>query len=294
MSGVKSGLVADFLSYLLAERGYSMRTIQAYGEDLRAFEIFYKALDEGLTWETMDVDVVRRWIMERVEAGAAARTVKRQLSSLRSFYRYLLLCGKVEKNPMRLVSSPKVGKPLPVFLRTADMDRLLDDVNFGLGFDARRDRLLLLVLYTTGLRVSELLGLEVASVNIDKGELKVCGKRNKQRIVPFGRELQEEFRLYLEDYPRLGKIFTTEDGRPLSPAKVWHIVRDRLALVTAQKKRGPHVLRHTFATAMINNGADLSAIKELLGHESVATTEVYTHVTFSRLKEEYKKAFPRA
>ena len=288
-------LVADFLEYLTAERGYSPRTVRTYGDDLRAFGAFFAALDEGLDWPSVDADVVRRWMVARMEAGTAARTVRRALSSLRAFYRYLLLRGLVTADPMRRVANPKVGKPLPAFVRQGDMDRLLDDIPFGTGFAAARDRLILLTLYTTGIRVSELVGLDAADIDLARGELKVTGKRNKQRIVPFGRELREEARLFLEDYPPAGgAVFTTGRGRRLSPAQVWHIVRDRLAAVTAQEKRGPHVLRHTFATVMLNNGADLEAVKELLGHESVATTEVYTHLSFADLRKQYEKAHPRA
>lgn len=290
-------LVKSFLEYLLADKGASPRTAAAYEGDLRAFERFFGSLEGQLDWQSVDGDVVRRWVVERMENGAQPQAVKRSLSALRSFYKYLLKTGRAERDPARLVRNPKVGKPLPVFVREGEMDRLLDETTFPEGYVGCRDRLLLLVLYTTGLRVSELQSLDLAAVDLAAGELKVTGKRNKQRIVPFGEELTSEIRRFLPlrrevatDSPAL---LLRPDGRSMRVPEIRAVVKKYLSLVTAQEKRTPHVLRHTFATVMLNNGADLGAVKELLGHESLATTEIYTHTTFSELKKQYAAAHPR-
>ena len=207
----------------------------------------------------------------------------------------------VEKNPMRLIHGPKAHKPLPSFLKESEVTRLFDDVEYPDTFDGLRDRTILLTFYHTGIRLSELVGLNVADVNLSSGELKVTGKRNKQRVVPFGEELRQALKHYIDqrkeqlaDGVDAGCLFLNNKKERIGKSMVRTIVVHYLSLVTTMKKRSPHVLRHTFATEMLNHGADLEAIKELLGHESVATTEVYTHTTFADLKKEYQLAHPRA
>jgi integrase/recombinase XerC len=221
------------------------------------------------------------------------------MSAVRSFYRYLLRIGRVEKDPTDTLKNPKMEKRLPSFVSEQDMDRLLDEVTFGEGYEAERDRLILLTFYSTGIRISELLNLKVSDVDLHARELKVLGKRNKHRIVPFGEELAQAlaafFRLRsVEVRQDLGVIFLRANGQLMTAAEVRAVVKKYLSCVTHQQKRSPHVLRHTYATVMLNNGADLEVVKELLGHESVATTEVYTHTTFAELKKAYDKAHPRA
>ena len=292
-------LVEKFLDYLAADKGYSLRTIEAYRNALEQFENFFRNVDTNLEWETLDSDVIRNWVVERLENGLSERSMTQHLSAVRSFYRFLLLTKVVEKDPSHLVRNPKVGKQLPTFLKQSEMDRLLDEVNFTQDFEGRRDHLILLTFYSTGVRVSELVGLERSDVDFSQRQLKVTGKRNKQRIIPFGEELLHDMKLYEEELQPLtgqnnGPLFVDNKGQRLSTAQVRCIVEKYLSKVTLQKKKSPHVLRHTFATVMLNNGADLEAVKELLGHESLATTEIYTHTTFAELKKEYENAHPRA
>jgi len=291
-------LVKHFLEYLIADRGYSSRTVATYRDDLIAFGNYFRKLDGGLTWQTVDSDVVRGWIVAETDRSVSPRTVKRALSSLRSFFRYLVRTGAITRNPMLRVQNPKTGSVLPAFVREQEMDRLFDDVVFPAGGKGQRDRLILLTFYTTGVRISELIGLDVADVSLTAGELKVTGKRDKQRIIPFGSELAREMAAYIggrEDRDVFGApLFTNAAGRRIGQAEVRRTVRKYLSMVTMQKKKSPHVLRHTFATVMLNNGAEIEAVKELLGHESLSTTQIYTHTTFAELKKEYEHAHPRA
>ena len=290
--------VEDFLAYLAGDRAYSPRTVSTYRDALEEFAAYLSQLDEPPTWRTLHVDVVRLWMAQQMESGCGARTVNKKLSALRSFYRYLLRMKRVEHNPLSLLRNPKAVKPLPVFLRESELNRLFDDVLFPANYEGQRDRLMLLTFYHTGIRLSELVGLEVKDVDLTSGELKVTGKRNKQRIVPFGAELREAFLRYLPSLSAVATgsnaLFLSQSGERISAAQVQRVVKHYLSLVTSQKKRSPHVLRHTFATVMLNHGADLETIRELLGHESVATTEVYTHTTFADLKKAYEQAHPRA
>lgn len=292
-------LVKRFTEYLLADKGYSTATAEDYERDLRSLEHFFHSLEGGLSWTTIDADVIRQWMAQKMEGGMDARTVKRRLAAFRSFYRFLQRVGLTERNPAALVVNPKTKKRLPTFLKEQEMDRLFDKVHFGEGFTAVRDRLVLLIFYTTGIRVSELAGLPASAVDVVVGELKVTGKRNKQRIIPFGEELAEELKAYLPlraecvGGGETKSLIVDEKGTGLTDAQLREIVRKYLSMVTTQKKRTPHVLRHTFATVMLNNGADIGAVKELLGHESLSTTEVYTHTSFGDLKKAYAAAHPR-
>ena len=290
--------IDDFLAYLIGDRAYSVRTIQTYEGALRDFENFFSSLDKGLTWKSVDADVVRQWMALQVEAGCVGRTMSKKLSALRSLFKYLLRCGVVDKDPMGLVRNPKLSKPLPVFIKECEMNRLFDEIEFPDDYFGHRDKTILLTFYNTGIRVSELLGLKVKDVDLVRNELVVLGKRNKQRIVPFGNELADSLRDYINIRsginPRSEALFLNAPNRCVTYAIVRKVVNDYLGMVTTQQKRSPHVLRHTFATVMLNHGADLESIKELLGHESISTTEVYTHTTFAELKKEYEQAHPRA
>lgn len=290
--------IEDFLLYLCAERGYSQRTADTYGASLRDFRRFCMSLEGQPDWKHVDADVVRQWMAAEMQRGCTGRYVAKQLSALRSFYRYLLRMQRVQHDPVRLVKNPKVHLPLPTFLKDSEIDRLFDDVTYPEGFEGQRDRLVLLTFYHTGIRLSELRGLDVSDVDLMRGELKVTGKRNKQRIVPFGEELCSALKTYVELRGQMacadGALFVTLKGKRMTKVQVYGLVRHYLSLVTTQKKKSPHVLRHTFATAMLNHGADLEAIRDLLGHESIRTTEVYTHTTFADLKKEYERAHPRA
>ncbi|MEG1860788.1 MAG: tyrosine-type recombinase/integrase [Bacteroidaceae bacterium] len=291
--------IRDYLKYLLLERNYSPLTLAVYEESLRSFVSYVEVQNPSFDWATVSTDDVRQWIVYQMDHGSAPATVNKRLSALRSFYRYLLIQEAVEVDPMRKIKGPKAPKPLPYFFKESEMDRLLDDIDFGIGFAPLRDKLMIRMFYTTGVRLAELVGLDVKDVDFSAQQLKVTGKRNKQRLIPFGTELSEALKTYLaqkrETYPSAGgALFLAVSGKRISPSVVSHVVRTRLSQVTTLKKKSPHVLRHTFATTMLNHHADLEVVKELLGHDSLATTEVYTHTTFEELKKEYKYAHPRA
>ena len=292
-------LTDSFLDYLRYERNYSDDTVKAYGEDIRQFQEF-GGEDVGLQSPSeVVVDVVREWMIHLMNLGYATTSVNRKLSSLRSYYKYLLRKGEVKVDPLRKITGPKNKKNLPVFVKESEMNRLLDDEDFGEGFEGCRDHLVIAMFYATGMRLSELIGLDDGDVDFAASVIKVTGKRNKQRLIPFGEELRAEMEAYVkqrdESVPvRSGAFYVRKTGERLYPNIVRKIVTRNLSKVVTVKKRSPHVLRHTFATSMLNHDAELGAIKELLGHESLATTEIYTHATFEELKKVYNQAHPRA
>lgn len=291
--------IDSFLEHLAYERNYSEQTVAAYRSDLCQFWKFLESESLDLKPEEVTAEPIRDWIVALMDKGYTATSVNRKLSSLRAFYRFLMLTGAVEADPLRKVLGPKKRKPLPTFLREEEMDRLLDKVNYGSGFKGCRDRLVILMFYATGIRLSELTGLDNSQVDFSMSVIKVTGKRNKQRLIPFDAELRAEMQAYIalrdETVPEACEaFFVREDGKRITRVNVATIVRRNLSKVVTVKKRSPHVLRHTFATAMLNHNAELEAVKELLGHESLATTEVYTHTTFEELKKVYNQAHPRA
>ena len=292
-------LIDSFLKYLRYERNYSECTITSYETDLLQFGEYLKETDEGNEFTTADADLIRGWVVSLMDKDCKPSSVNRKLSSLRSFYRFLIRKGEMTVNPTMKVVGPKGRKPLPSFLREDEMSRLLDEIPFEEGFEGCRDRMILEMFYTTGIRLSELIGLNDADVDFSSKLIKVTGKRNKQRLIPFGKELEENLLIYIkvrdEALPeRTKSLFVRKNGMSMYPVQVYRLVRRSLSKVVTLKKRSPHVLRHTFATAMLNDNARLSAVKELLGHESLATTEIYTHTTFEELKKVYEQAHPRA
>ena len=292
-------LINAFLDYLRLERNYSEKTIVSYRTDLLEFEEYLKKVDAELDFAKVDADVVRNWMVSLMDDGRAAASVNRKLSSLRSFYRFLLKKKVVLVDPMLKVVGPKKKKPLPSFVREKDMDRLLDELLYDESFEGCRDRIILEMFYATGMRRSELIGLNDADVDLSAKLIKVTGKRNKQRLIPFGDELAEDLLKYIKVRNETlsqgaEAFFVLKNGARMYPEAIYRLVRRYLSGVVTLKKRSPHVLRHTFATAMLNGKAELRAVKELLGHESLATTEVYTHTTFEELKKVYEQAHPRA
>ena len=292
-------MIQQFLDYLRYERNRSLKTVEGYEGDLIAFERFFKNLDTHLSWESVDSDVIRDWMESMMDKGNNATSVKRRLSALRSFYRFALMRGFVEKDPAHVVEGPKCSRPLPQFLKESEINRLLDDVEWGDDYNDVLAHTIIITFYTTGVRVSELVGLDDTSVDTQACEIKVTGKGNKQRIIPFGEELKEAIEIYLdrrnaEVASQDAAFFLNKNGKQLTAAAVRAMVKKYLSLVCTLKKKSPHVLRHTFATAMLNNGASIESVRKLLGHESASTTEIYTHTTFEQLKRVYKKAHPRA
>ena len=292
-------MINEFLNYLKFERNRSDLTIKNYGEDLRAFEEFYGNLDSRLSWESVDSDIIRDWMESMMDKGNNATSINRRLSALRSFYRFALARKLVDKDPVHGVTGPKKGRPLPQFLKENEMDRLLDAESWTEGFEDVRDRTIIMTFYETGIRLSELIGLDDSMVDFSNRQLKVTGKRNKQRVIPFGEELLATLCDYMkcrdkEADRQSEALFVTAKGQRMTSSQVREAVRKNLSKVCTLKKRTPHVLRHTFATAMLNNKAGIESVKKLLGHESLSTTEIYTHTTFEQLKREYYSAHPRA
>ncbi|MBO7067217.1 MAG: tyrosine recombinase XerC [Bacteroidaceae bacterium] len=297
--------IGVFVDYLRFERNLSERTIEAYQADLEAFEQFYKNLNSELSWNTIDSDVIRDWEVSMMNNGNSASSVNRRLSALRSFYRFLLRRKMVTVDPAHNLRGPKKEKSLPYYIRESEMNQLLDGEGyFSDDYEGNRDRMIMLMFYSTGIRLSELTGLDLADVDLDQMQVKVTGKRNKQRIIPYGDEMGDAIRTYLglraSFLATKGReeekafFVDTRNGNRIPAAKVQALVKRYLSLVTTQRKRSPHVLRHSFATSMLNHHADLQSVKELLGHESLSTTEIYTHTSFEELREMYKQAHPRA
>ena len=292
-------MINEFLNYLKFERNRSDLTIKNYGEDLRAFKEFYGNLDSRLSWKSVDSDIIRDWMESMMDKGNNATSINRRLSALRSFYRFALARKLVGKDPVHGVTGPKKGRPLPQFLKENEMDRLLDAGSWTEGFEDVRDRTIIMTFYETGIRLSELIGLDDCMVDFSNRQLKVTGKRNKQRVIPFGEELLAMLRDYMkcrgkEVNLQSDALFVSAKGQRMTSSQVREGVRKNLSKVCTLKKRTPHVLRHTFATAMLNNKAGIESVKKLLGHESLSTTEIYTHTTFEQLKREYYSAHPRA
>ncbi|MBQ1829341.1 MAG: tyrosine recombinase XerC [Prevotella sp.] len=290
--------IDQFLSYLQYERNRSERTVKAYGDDLRSFEAFFKNLDDQLSWESVDSDVIRSWMESMMDKGNTATSINRRLSAVRSLYRFALSRGIVERDPAHGLKGPKGKKLLPQYLRESEMDRLLADDMWTDEMGDLRARTIILMFYSTGIRLSELTGLDDASVDFAAQQLKVRGKGNKERLIPFGSELQKALRLYTErrdaETPSDSQaFFVGDDGQRMTSQQVRQVVQHHLSRVTTMKKRSPHVLRHTFATAMLNNEAGIESVKKLLGHSKLSTTEIYTHTTFEQLRRAYAKAHPR-
>ena len=289
-----------FLEYFEAERNCSPQTIASYGNDLSEFQEFFQSLNEDINWQTVDESVVREWVIYLLDAqGLKASSVNRKLSTLRSFYHYLVKIKVISINPMTRITGPKKEKVLPAFIRESEMDRLLEMLAEDDSYEGVLNRTVVLTLYLTGMRRAEILALQDRDIDFVNRQIKVTGKRNKQRIVPFGPELDNCLRQYMtirnQQFPEaFERLLINAKGQPLSESQLASIVKTNLSKVTTQQRRSPHVLRHTFATAMLNHNADLVSIQKLLGHTNLNTTQVYTHVSFEELKKAYQNAHPRS
>ncbi len=295
-------MIEAFLTYLRAEKGYSELTIRAYGDDIRQFVVFFGGQETDFRPETVTFADIRSWIMSLSEAGMSPKTVNRKISSLRSFYRYLLRNGDVQTLPFKKITLLKTPKRLPVFVEESRMTAIIRAVTEPTDdFETERDSLIVLLFYATGIRIAELIGITDDDCILDSGELKVTGKGNKQRIVPLLPGVVSRIKRYLSLRNRQivctnekKFLFLTDKGERISRTAVYKVVTQTLGLFGVQGKRSPHVLRHTFATHLLNNGAEIKSIQELLGHANLMTTQIYTHNTIERVKEIYQKAHPRA
>lgn len=293
-------MIKAFLQYLIHEKNYSKHTVISYQADLLQFCDYLKVEPENFVHENVKPDDVRGWAMYLSESGSSARTVARKISSLKSFWKFLLQRGLTINNPVLKIILPKTKKPLPVFFKNKEIQLVVDDVFSPDRFEDVRDLLIIEMFYTTGIRLSELITICDNDVDVYAGELKVTGKRNKQRIVPLPVPLIEKISHYqhlrkeqlgLDVYPSL---FVRNNGMKLYPKLVYNMVHSVMSKVSSLQKLSPHVLRHSFATGLLNGGADINAVKELLGHSSLAATQVYTHTGFGELYNIYKHAHPRA
>jgi integrase/recombinase XerC len=298
--------IESFKGYLSYEKHFSPHTIGAYHQDLKQFADFLRTQFEVTEVRQINHQQIRSWLVELMNNNVSARSVARKLSTLKTFYKYLLKEGVVDTNPLSKVQPPKIEKRLPVFVEEKPMQRLLDEQNgldgeridFGHDYEGRRNRLMIMLFYSTGIRLSELIGLKQPDIDFYKQTIKVLGKRNKERIIPITKELSAEIHSFIEmkasAQMNTEYLLLTQKGEQLYPKLVYNIVKKYLSVVTSIEKRSPHVLRHTFATHLLNKGADLNAIKELLGHANLAATQVYTHNSIERLKNIYKNKHPRA
>lgn len=288
-----------FLDYLQFEKRYSRHTLIAYQGDL---EQFYKYLTEQFDQPALDQitsGMVKTWLASIKEYDAlASKSINRKISALKSFFKYQMRLGLLKQSPMSMVISPKAKKRLPVFVAEQDMDTLFAAVEFPDDWNGRTQRLVMQLFYQTGMRLSELIQLKQGQLDPGSKQVKVLGKGNKERIIPVEGDLLQQLTAYMQDRPKQlagpAYVFTTEKGRPLQPRTVYAFVKKYLAMVTTVQKKSPHILRHSFATHLMNHGADLNAVKELLGHSSLAATQVYTHNSIEKLKDTFNKAHPKA
>lgn len=287
-----------FLAYLQFEKRYSLHTIKAYSNDLIQFFDFLEIQYEGLGFDKVTGTMVRSWLAGMKEEEMTGKSLNRKISSLKSFYKYQIQQGKISKSPMETVISPKITKRLPAFVAENDMQQLLVNLSFAEGWKGYTEKMVIQVFYATGMRLSELINCKENQVDFSKKMIKVLGKGNKERMLPISADLAAEIKKYISDKPKEAQgnhsLFVTEKGKSLQPKAVYSFVKFYLSQVTTLQKKSPHVLRHSFATHLMNNGADLNAVKELLGHSSLAATQVYTHNTIEKLKEVFTKAHPKA
>lgn len=298
-----------FIDYIQYEKRYSPHTVSAYRNDLDQFYSFLQ-LQYNIT-DIRDVThpMIRSWLVLLMQENISPRSVNRKLTTLKSFYKFLLREGRVSINPMRKIISPRTSKKLPSFVEREKMEMLFEKINFGEGFPALRDRFILEILYATGMRLSELINLKETDIDFHQSTLKVLGKRNKERLIPFSNKFADLLKTYLhgkksylenDEFPMPSGIpedlwlLVTDSGKKAYPRFIYRTVTKYLSQVTTLQKISPHVLRHTFATHLLNNGAELNAVKELLGHANLSATQVYTHNTIEKLKTIYKQAHPKA
>ena len=284
-----------FITYLSSEKRFSEHTIKSYTTDLKQFTYFlsseFQIIDEI---NEISFQIIRTWIASLLEKGLSPRSVNRKISTLKTYFKFLIREGKLIENPMMKVVAPKSKKRLPVFIEEDQIASLLNEVQFEEGFVGQRNRLIIELFYVTGIRLSELINIKISDVDFNNQSIKVLGKRNKERIIPLSSTTINSLNNFIENNQKNHFLFTNLDGMKLYTKLVYRLVNKYIAKISSVNKKSPHILRHTFATHMLNNGADINAIKELLGHANLSATQVYTHNTIEKLKTVYKQAHPRA
>ena len=284
-----------FINYLLSEKRFSVHTITSYSNDINQFFLFLSK-EYKITSELSEVNfqIVRSWIASLLEKGVTPRSVNRKISTLKTFFKFLIREGVIQESPMLKVVAPKSKKRLPLFVEEDQIESLLNGVEFDDGFIGERDKLIIELFYVTGIRLSELINIKISDLNFDNNLVKVLGKRNKERLIPLSTRIVKELQFFIEKYKIDNYLFTNLGGTKVYTKLVYRIVNKYIGKISSINKKSPHILRHTFATHMLNNGADINAIKELLGHANLSATQVYTHNTIEKLKSVYKQAHPRA
>ena len=291
--------IETFINYLNKEKRYSVHSISAYHNDLTQFLLFLKEELQLADHQNPEHHDVRYWIVSLMEKGLNSRSINRKITALRSYFKFLKREGLIDYNPTQKITALKLKKQIPHFASEPDMEQLFNEIEFKPGFSGTRDKLVLEMLYSTGMRRSELINLKTYDVDFYNSELKILGKRNKERIIPFTNKLASSVKNYLIEKQNQKNmdheyLFANDKGKKMGEKFVYSLVNNYLSLVTTIEKRSPHIMRHTFATHMLNNGADLNTIKEILGHANLSATQIYTHNTIEKLKSIYKQAHPRA
>ena len=284
-----------FIKYLSSEKRFSEHTIKSYDTDLKQFTSFllseFQIIDEI---NEISFQIIRTWIASLLEKGINPRSVNRKISTLKTYFKFLIREGVLIENPITKVVAPKSKKRLPVFIEEDQIASLLNEVQFEKGFVGQRNKLIIELFYVTGIRLSELINIKISDVDLNKQSIKVLGKRNKERIIPLSSNVVNDLNIFIENNQKNKYLFTNLEGEKLYNKLVYRLVNKYIAKISSVNKKSPHILRHTFATHMLNNGADINAIKELLGHANLSATQVYTHNTIEKLKTVYKQAHPRA
>ena len=292
--------IQEFLNYLAFQKRYSRHTVISYQNDLTAFFDFVTVEYNSPQLREISAAIVRSWLASLKQDKAASKTINRKISTLKSFFKYQLKMGLVEASPVASVSSLKISRRLPSFIEQNDMERLFSSVDFPQTWEGRTHRLLLMIFYQTGMRLSELINLKESQIDKSNGAIKVLGKGNKERVIPVSNALLGEIGSYLEAKRKFFRestgihLLISDKGKSLYPKYAYNIVKRYLGFVSTNERKSPHVLRHSFATHLTNNGADINAIKELLGHSSLASTQIYTHNSIDKLKEAHKLAHPKS
>ena len=284
-----------FIKYLSSEKRFSEHTIKSYDTDLKQFTSFllseFQIIDEI---NEISFQIIRTWIASLLEKGINPRSVNRKISTLKTYFKFLIREGVLIENPITKVVAPKSKKRLPVFIEEDQIASLLNEVQFEKGFVGQRNKLIIELFYVTGIRLSELINIKISDVDLNKQSIKVLGKRNKERIIPLSSNVVNDLNIFIENNQKNKYLFTNLEGEKLYNKLVYRLVNKYIGKISSVNKKSPHILRHTFATHMLNNGADINAIKELLGHANLSATQVYTHNTIEKLKTVYKQAHPRA
>ena len=284
-----------FINYLSSEKRFSVHTITSYSNDINQFFLFLSE-EYKITSELSEVNfqIVRSWIASLLEQGVTPRSVNRKISTLKTYFKFLIREGVIQESPMLKVVAPKSKKRLPLFVEEDQIESLLNGVEFDDGFIGERDKLIIELFYVTGIRLSELINIKISDLNFDNNLVKVLGKRNKERLIPLSARIVKELQFFIENYKIDNYLFTNLGGTKVYTKLVYRVVNKYIGKISSINKKSPHILRHTFATHMLNHGADINAIKELLGHANLSATQVYTHNTIEKLKSVYKQAHPRA